>query len=60
MNKVFYISFCALDRAFHYPVHSKSHLAQRLGDFINHTLTKPLRFGQCHDRFLRAGFQTAV
>ena len=39
MNKVFYISFCALDRAFHYPVHSKSHLAQRLGDFINHTLT---------------------
>ena len=39
MNKVFYISFCALDRAFHYPVHPKSHLAQRLGDFINHTLT---------------------
>ncbi len=39
MNKVFYISFCPPDPAFHYPVHSKSHLAQRLGDFINHTLT---------------------
>ena len=39
MDKVLHVSFSTLDRAFHYPVHSKAHLTQRLGDFINHTLT---------------------